>query len=400
MVASLGMAAQTVSFKDSTASALLDLIRGLAAIAVCLEHWRNILFVDYAQIHSHRLAFAIPYVLTSGGHQAVVIFFVLSGFLIGGTVRRSISEDRWTWRQYLTHRMVRLWLVLIPALLLGMLLDVSGIHLNFAPALYQGHVHNSVVEDVTRRLTAKTLLGNVVFLQTILVRTFGSNGPLWSLANEFWYYLMFPAAMLLFRRSCPAGMRVVNGVMLLAIGVLVGKSILLSFPIWLMGALLARLRKPSSFSTIAGFGAAILYVPLFFFLAKSHIPLLFSDYLLGSATLVLLWILLANRAPAGRSSWIQLARGTARCSYTLYLVHLPFIVFVASLTVRDVRWQPTFLHILYGAAILAGTGLYAWLVAAATEFRTDRVRAWVESRIIPGGMQEAALSKQAKVRAG
>ena len=30
---------------------------------------------------------------------------------------------------------------------------------------------------------------------------FGSNGPLWSLAFEFWYYLWFPALWLLWRRQ-------------------------------------------------------------------------------------------------------------------------------------------------------------------------------------------------------
>src|SRR6202030_3749589 len=42
------------------------------------------------------------------------------------------------------------------------------------------------------QITPGIFLGNLFFVQTILCRTFGSNGPLWSLANEFWYYLLFP----------------------------------------------------------------------------------------------------------------------------------------------------------------------------------------------------------------
>ena len=34
--------------------------------------------------------------------------------------------------------------------------------------------------------------GNALFLQTILVPVLGTNGPLWSLAYEFWYYAVFP----------------------------------------------------------------------------------------------------------------------------------------------------------------------------------------------------------------
>lgn len=32
-----------------------------------------------------------------------------------------------------------------------------------------------------------------MFLQTRFTPVFGSNGPLWSLFNEFWYYVLFPA---------------------------------------------------------------------------------------------------------------------------------------------------------------------------------------------------------------
>ncbi len=39
-------------------------------------------------------------------------------------------------------------------------------------------------------------IGNLLFLQTIAAPTFGTNVPLWSLANEFWYYFMVPIAWL------------------------------------------------------------------------------------------------------------------------------------------------------------------------------------------------------------
>jgi peptidoglycan/LPS O-acetylase OafA/YrhL len=36
---------------------------------------------------------------------------------------------------------------------------------------------------------------NAFFLQTIAGPTFGSNGPLWSLAYEWWYYVLFPLVL-------------------------------------------------------------------------------------------------------------------------------------------------------------------------------------------------------------
>ena len=131
-----------IPFTKTNASVLLDLTRGISALLVCLEHWRNLLYVDYRSIESHRAFFAIAYVMTDAGHQAVVIFFVLSGYLISRSIFRNMQHEHWSWTQYLTHRLVRLWIVLVPALILGALLDYAGIHLHLAPALYAGQYDN------------------------------------------------------------------------------------------------------------------------------------------------------------------------------------------------------------------------------------------------------------------
>ena len=66
----------------------LDMIRGLAALEVCLGHLRGFFLVDYGQTQGG-LAAKLFYTLTGMHHQAVMIFFVLSGFLVGGSVIRA-----------------------------------------------------------------------------------------------------------------------------------------------------------------------------------------------------------------------------------------------------------------------------------------------------------------------
>ena len=118
--------------------------------------------------------------------------FLLSG-LSRGSVLRSFSLNRWSWRNYLLNRLTRLYVVLIPALLFGGLLDVAGIH-PFGPGgIYSGQTGtHELTFAVLNRLSVPILVGNYAFLQGIYVPTFGSNGPQWSLANEFWYYRVFP----------------------------------------------------------------------------------------------------------------------------------------------------------------------------------------------------------------
>src|SRR5215813_13043084 len=124
---------------DGAASAHLDALRGIAAVGVCLSHLRDFFFQDYPQVPHHSVLLALTYVATGLGHQWVIVFFVLSGYLVGGSVLRSMSLDRWSWRDYLLRRGTRLYAVLVPALALGGLLDLAGILLFGESGIYGGH---------------------------------------------------------------------------------------------------------------------------------------------------------------------------------------------------------------------------------------------------------------------
>src|ERR1700742_1036888 len=121
-----------IPFTKTYASVFLDLLRGVAALLVCLFHWRYLLFVDYSQITAYRVPLKYFYLVTSTSRQAVIVFFVLSGYLISSSIFRLERRAAWSWRLYLTHRLVRLWIVLFPALLLGFLWDSMGVHLHLA----------------------------------------------------------------------------------------------------------------------------------------------------------------------------------------------------------------------------------------------------------------------------
>jgi peptidoglycan/LPS O-acetylase OafA/YrhL len=65
-----------------------------------------------------------------------MVFFVPSGFLIGKNVTRSVKAGQWSWLDYAIKRMTRLWLVLLPALVLTAVLDQCGQHLIPNPVFY------------------------------------------------------------------------------------------------------------------------------------------------------------------------------------------------------------------------------------------------------------------------
>jgi peptidoglycan/LPS O-acetylase OafA/YrhL len=372
----------SVRFVDSSASLLFDLLRGCAALIVVLEHWRNIFFIDYQQLPAHHGLFAIPYILSGAGRQAVVVFFLLSGFFIGGSVFSAVKRKTWQWGDYLLRRIVRLWVVLIPALVLCTCWDLLGMHLGHAPLLYSGGVGNHLIGDVTRDLKPHIFIANLFFLQEIVTNPFGSDGALWSLAYEFWYYILFPLGFFALRPATRRIPRVVCIVLFLATAYLVHGLILWYFPIWLGGVALLQV-KPPRFTTKAGAlvraAAFVVYLPIFFGTARLHaLPPIVNDYILAVATFCLLWILLSAKGAARSNAQEHATRGLARFSFTLYAAHTPLLVLLGSLVVGDTRWVPTMPHLLTALGVMAAILIYAYVLAYCTEFQTDKIRIRLE----------------------
>jgi len=121
---------------SASASAHLDVIRAAAAWAVMWGHLRTLFFVDFQHLHSPGWLLGALYFFTGFGHQAVMVFFVLSGFLISATVIKSHISGTWSWREYAINRSTRLYVVLIPGLLLGSLWDSAGSALFASTGLY------------------------------------------------------------------------------------------------------------------------------------------------------------------------------------------------------------------------------------------------------------------------
>ena len=369
-----------VPFVKSHASVMLDAVRGVAAVLVTLEHLRLRLFFEFtpAELH-HNPALHALFILASFGHSSVIVFFVLSGFLVGGSLLRAYENKTWSWRSYLTHRFVRLWIVLVPALLIGMVWDTLSIHV--AHGRLNPPVVDARVAQTAAYLTVSGFLGNVAFLQTTLVPVFGSNGALWSLNNEFWYYILFPLGFFALFPRYRLAVRLPFAVAFVLLLTVLGQSLAILAPLWLFGALLFYLPR-SNFSESTRYIALALYVVTVPVLVdvSFRFPTL-ADYGIAVATCIFLWIVLSARAAANPTSLPTRGfRLLARFSYTLYLIHVPIFTFAGVCLVRSQSWQPTLPHLACAFVIWLATILFALCIASVTEFRTDEVRRWVETR--------------------
>jgi peptidoglycan/LPS O-acetylase OafA/YrhL len=178
----------------------------------------------------------------------------------------------------------------------------------------------------------------------------------------------------------------------------VGKTISLYFLIWLMGALINIFPPPrqrnGTFSTITAVAAFLLV------LALSRIPTFASapfaaDFILGLATSTLIHTVLGDyRQINSKRSYARIAAGLGHSSYTLYLVHLPFLVLINSRVAQAHRWQPTARTVASGWLILVAVLIYAGTVAHFTERRTDRFRRRLTYLIEPS--EDACLARDGR----
>jgi peptidoglycan/LPS O-acetylase OafA/YrhL len=348
----------------------LDMLRGACALLVVVSHLRSMLIVPYAQAERHGPAELLLFTLGGLGHESVIVFFALSGYLVGGSTLAAMRAGRFSFLDYGVARLSRLWTVLVPALILTALLDFAGGALA-PPGAYRGAFAELIFSGPTPAEPAShslsSFIGNLLFLQTIVTPVFGADRPLWSLANEAWYYLVFPLVALgYFRRGrSTSALCALAG--LLALAWLPVETALLGLP-WLAGALAAD--HPVRWSPTRALAASAATVAMIG--VSHHARTIGGDILLGCV--VAFWLRdLAALGPIG-GLYARAATGLSNISYTLYAVHFPLVLMLWFWLLAPVQSQPGALALMRIAAFLAVALAYATLVWFLFERRTDAVR--------------------------
>jgi peptidoglycan/LPS O-acetylase OafA/YrhL len=363
---------------EARTSAHLDALRALAAIAVMAGHARALLLLDFGATSRSPLLAGF-YALTGLGHQAVLVFFALSGLLVGGSVLR--GGQQFAWREYAVARFTRLFPVLLLAQVSCALLDFGGIWLFGGSGPYGGNFLGASIGPspaIVDRMQISSFLGSLAFLPDHLVLSFGSNFVLWSLVCEFWYYILFPLIITAARPGKPRVVRAVAIAFSAAILLMLGLTNTLYFFVWVGGAAVSAL--PLASGRPSRVVAALAY-PLFAAaVAVSRlpaVPAVAADVAISAGTLLLLWGLrhLAGNPPRTTRFWSFVAS----FSYTLYAVHLPLLIFVTAGLERSARWEPSLRSFaLYGSVCCLAVA-YAFVLANVAEYRSPALRRWLLS---------------------
>lgn len=386
------------SAPDAPFSLWLDAFRWVAALCVVITHTGNRLLTNINDIDLHQrtlIHYGFTF-FTGFAHQAVMVFFVLSGFLVGGSLMREWqSTGTVDVRLYLMKRLVRLWVVLLPALVLVVAANAAALWLFNAPS---HGVFDS--RDVLTRMAPGAFACNALFLQTVACWEYGRNAALWSLSNEFWYYVAFPLLVLGLLpgrdgRRKPRLLLLLAGLLtLLTAFQFTGAWIGPYFVIWLAGVAVALAGRPlvPMRPWVAGVVFAVFVVvtrilirrevfegsALFTLGYDLVVMLLFTNLLLCLKTAAHL-----PPPPLGR-----LNSRFAGVSFSLYCIHTPILYLFAAASMEwfGVGW----LMVPRGAEtwvlVMAAMGLCigsAFAFAHVTEHRTDAVRRTVQRLLAP-----------------
>jgi peptidoglycan/LPS O-acetylase OafA/YrhL len=314
---------------NSVHSLLISLMRGLAALQVAAAHLRSEVFPGLRGMADPPLYYQLLAFSTGFAHQAVVVFFLISGWLVGGSLLNRIGQPG-ALVAYAIDRATRLWTVLLPALCLMLavgifITEADPARVDFAPA---------------NAYSVASFAGNLLGLQTVLVENFGGNYALWSLANETWYYVQFPLLLLVFLSKSRGRQLAAATALVLIAGALPG-TMTLYFALWLLGALFSRVRIESGNILRLTLAMVAVACSIYFRIHGSNDDLSFESFLQDLVYSLPLLIILASlqrplllRSPFSRAV-ARLAHLLSEFSFTLYVIHIPMIKLLRYLGLQE-----------------------------------------------------------------
>ena len=348
----------------------LDWVRFLAAFEVMLSHARGFFFVDYGSLIAadRTPPVALLFALTRLAEESVLVFFVISGFLVGGRSIDRMINGQFRLKEYAIDRFVRIMLPLAPALLFTAIVQFA----------------------TTRSCDVGGLVGSLLSLQGIWFAPYGGNAPLWSLAYEVWFYIVIYAVgdIVIARRF-----GLVSAALICFFLMTFTKLDVNYLFCWLIGAAAFFLRPKGcrasillSYSLLLAAAMALVEMTT----QSRSVNLRFAA-LLPTHAVTQLWLalcasLLIRRVITFRPSsaiasrFNTLGSKLAAFSYTLYLTHYPLLMLCRHIGMRK-HSAMTLFSVSYFLLIVSMTMLFAFLVYSLFERHTDKCKAYLKSAL-------------------
>lgn len=388
-----------LDIRNETFVSFLDLSRWLAAAVVFVSHLRNPLFLGYSDIpvSDNTLIVKLWYFVLGLQMEAVIVFFVLSGFLVGGLSCAKISSGNFGTRAFAIDRVSRLYIAFLPALFLTYFLDFTGNYF-FGAVGFWDHSHPMIAQKIHSLpfesfLNSETLLGNAFMLQGFVVDTLGSNSPLWTISLEFWFYTVFGLVATAYMASDATRRLFLFGTVIALSAGFLGTMFCLFMGLWLIGVGLAFV--PACRRVNPVFALIIFFIVLFIarfqhdLFNKTGLLYMIKNY----AVAVSFGFLIVSMRDQSSRILIRMAKVNnflASFSYSMYLIHFPLMLFMLAALFKTglfpgirLGYVPTSgVGLMLYAVLIIAVYLSAWAFSQITEAQTWRARSYLRRKLL------------------
>lgn len=307
-------------YLSETASDFIHFLRALSSQTVVIGHGLALFYFT-----SNEVLLALP-------SLAVMVFFVLSGFVIAYST--GLKGRQYGFTRYFFDRFARIYSALVPALFFFAL--CGGLYFLFAGELpfsldwkyFFSNLlmlpENPVLERIQYMLPPEESWRFLGF--------FGGNKPLWSLSLEWWFYIFF-GAVFYWRQSG----RSKYLWLLLSIPFALGYAVLpgragwgLSF-IWMSGTIIHYMLSK---------GISIRFKGVTFWLLLLVTAVLISGFTLWAILAIIPLIYVGidefnRRSHPAMSRFFKLFKWPANYSYSIYILHYPLLLIALELDSID-----------------------------------------------------------------
>jgi peptidoglycan/LPS O-acetylase OafA/YrhL len=355
---------------------LLDFLRATAALLVLFGHTRGWYFLDIGVVAQPGLFLKLFYIFTALEHEAVVIFFVLSGFLIGGSLADSMQRGSFDLVHYLIARFVRIYIVYIPALMITEAVFLFGSLLLSDPGA--GHIQPLFSQQQMGFGGVSQAICHLAGLQGFSCLPWEQNPALWSLGYEWALYLFAPAIIQLIVWKASPGLRLIAGTLVCAIAATVCRlpsDGVFWFIAWFLGAGSYRILRAGLVPLPVGLLGAGLIIAGMATSRHDVASQLKTDTIIAAGTA----LAIACRPIVAFPLAPRLFGWAAGFSYTLYAIHAPLMWLVVAIF-QNIGFQqetvpPSPLAFMEFGVTIGICLLAAFLVSLVSERKTGQVRA-------------------------
>ncbi len=321
----------------------IDGLRGIAVLAVLFFH--------------------AGYSIASGGYVGVDVFFVLSGFLVAGSIQASIEKNKFSLADFYKRRILR---IIPAALTVSVIVSIVGFKVLFPEELKE--LFTSVFYFLTLRAnvwapTAVSYFGIEVIYKPLI--------HFWSLSVEFQYYIIFPIFInFLLQHKKTKSLMILSAVIILvslAYATAYTKvhpnkgyfSSILRMWEFSLGTILSisNIRHRINFNksvvnnALTGLGILLISFAIFKFNQNSDFPGLFA--LVPCIGTALILIFSDNKLFFGRLLSFSGLRFVGIISFSLYLVHQPILAYFRLIEGRNLYAHETVIAITASLVLAA-----------------------------------------------